>query len=191
VNSKDNKYRKWYDQIIDRARNRTLTGYVERHHIVPRSLGGTDDPGNLVNLTAREHLICHMLLPRFVEPSDKMWNAVWRMMNCNRYTTNARVYQIAKKQRSKAMSALLKGKTWEELYGVEGANTRRLINGDPYVRAKISAALKGITSSKKGKTYEEIYGPERSILIKEALSKRRKGYKQTPEHIAKRCRKRN
>ena len=57
----NNKYQKWYDQLIGRARNRTIEGYVERHHIVPKSLGGTNEKGNLVALTAREHWIAHML----------------------------------------------------------------------------------------------------------------------------------
>ena len=28
--------------------------YVEKHHIIPKSEGGTNDKDNLVNLTARE-----------------------------------------------------------------------------------------------------------------------------------------
>jgi len=59
-----NKYSRWYNNIIDRARSRTITGYRERHHIIPRSLGGNNSPHNLVDLTAREHFICHLLLTR-------------------------------------------------------------------------------------------------------------------------------
>jgi len=36
--------------------------YYEKHHIVPRSLGGTDHPSNLVMLTPKEHYIAHLLL---------------------------------------------------------------------------------------------------------------------------------
>ena len=39
-------------------------GYVERHHVVPRSMGGDDTASNLVWLTAREHFIAHWLLHR-------------------------------------------------------------------------------------------------------------------------------
>jgi hypothetical protein len=59
----NNKYKKWYDSIIDRAKNRVLSCYVERHHIIPKSCGGSNDKDNLVPLTAREHYIVHMLLP--------------------------------------------------------------------------------------------------------------------------------
>lgn len=45
--------------------------YFETHHIVPKSLGGTDDKNNLVNLTAREHYIAHLLLVKIAEMSGE------------------------------------------------------------------------------------------------------------------------
>ena len=45
------KYEIWYAQIIERARFRRLGHYKERHHIIPRSLGGGDDDDNLVDLS--------------------------------------------------------------------------------------------------------------------------------------------
>ena len=92
----NNKYQKWYDQLISRARTRTIEGYVERHHIVPKSLGGTDEESNLVKLTAREHVIAHMLLPRFVENKKPMWHALWCMVNTNGIKVNSRLYEQAK-----------------------------------------------------------------------------------------------
>ena len=59
-----NKYQKWYDSLIERARTRAIEGYVENHHIIPKCLGGSNDTSNLVKLTAREHLIAHLLLCR-------------------------------------------------------------------------------------------------------------------------------
>jgi hypothetical protein len=64
-------YKKVYDAIIEKRRNDPPLGYVERHHIVPRSLGGGDDPDNLVELTAREHFLCHWLLVKMCQPEDK------------------------------------------------------------------------------------------------------------------------
>jgi len=51
-----------YHNLISRARNRDLTGYCEIHHILPRCLGGLDDPANLVALTPEEHYLAHQLL---------------------------------------------------------------------------------------------------------------------------------
>jgi hypothetical protein len=61
----NNKYKTWHDNIITKAKNRTLEGYKEIHHILPRCLGGKDKKSNLVALTAKEHFIIHILLCKF------------------------------------------------------------------------------------------------------------------------------
>jgi hypothetical protein len=58
------KYERWYAQIIIRARDRKLDIYKEKHHILPRALGGEDDDDNLVDLTYREHFLVHWLLTK-------------------------------------------------------------------------------------------------------------------------------
>lgn len=62
----DNKYTKIYYIIIKRAqaRNHVKTrndGY-QKHHIIPKCIGGTDDVSNIVVLTYKEHRVCHCLL---------------------------------------------------------------------------------------------------------------------------------
>jgi beta-lactamase class D len=50
-----NKYTVWYYNIIARANQRVnLEVYVEKHHIIPKSLGGSNNSSNLVKLTAKE-----------------------------------------------------------------------------------------------------------------------------------------
>ena len=63
----NNKYKQWHDNIIAKAKKRTLSGYKEKHHILPRCLGGKDNKENLAVLTAREHFIVHMLLCKFTK----------------------------------------------------------------------------------------------------------------------------
>ena len=63
----DNKYTRIYFLIIDRARERLITEYVEKHHIIPKCLNGTNDKENIIRLTAREHFIVHRLLIRMVK----------------------------------------------------------------------------------------------------------------------------
>jgi hypothetical protein len=70
-----------YNQIITRAKNRVIEGYTERHHIIPRCMGGTNDKGNLVDLTAREHYICHKLLCEIHPTNKKLKYAYWAMCN--------------------------------------------------------------------------------------------------------------
>jgi len=52
-------YKRIHDQIIERAKSRILEGYKERHHIIPKCMGGNNEKDNLVYLTAREHFIIH------------------------------------------------------------------------------------------------------------------------------------
>lgn len=113
-----NKYNLWYANIVDRARCRTIDGYAEKHHVVPQSLGGSNDKDNLVDLTAKEHFICHWLLTKIYtgEAKAKMIYALNGMKRSNefaqRYETKitARVYENLKKQFSMVHSATMKGK---------------------------------------------------------------------------------
>ena len=74
-------YKKIYDQIINRAKTRIVSGYKERHHIIPRCMGGTDNLENLVELTAREHFMAHKLLCEIYPNNDKLQYALWMMSN--------------------------------------------------------------------------------------------------------------
>lgn len=56
-----------YNNIINNAKFRGLDkkmlhGYFEKHHIIPKCLGGKNKDTNYVLLTGREHVICHYLL---------------------------------------------------------------------------------------------------------------------------------
>ena len=62
-----NKYSKWYFNIIESRRQVQFNGYVEEHHIIPRSIGGLNESWNVVKLTAREHFICHLLLIKMIQ----------------------------------------------------------------------------------------------------------------------------
>lgn len=55
-------YKALYERLMFRASARTLVGYKEKHHIVPKCLGGSDDAENIAILTAREHYFAHQLL---------------------------------------------------------------------------------------------------------------------------------
>jgi hypothetical protein len=65
-------YQKIYDQIIKQAKTRKLDGYKEKHHIIPKCIGGLDTKENLVELTAREHFICHRLLCKIYPDNLKL-----------------------------------------------------------------------------------------------------------------------
>ena len=85
--------------------------YYEKHHILPKSLGGSNDETNLVKLTAREHFICHWLLVKMYKTGSierkKMLCAFWRMRQSStkspqRYL-NSRAYEKLRIEFSNAM----------------------------------------------------------------------------------------
>ena len=68
----NSKYTNWYFSIIETAKlKNNNVGYLERHHIIPKSFGGNDTKDNLVKLTAREHFICHLLLTKITTGSNR------------------------------------------------------------------------------------------------------------------------
>lgn len=102
----DNKYTRWYYNIITNAQLRILPVdiYIEKHHILPRSLGGTNIDNNLVKLTAREHFICHLLLTKMTtgQNKHKMSKALTMIMSIKcvgerrNYNINSRWYNHAR-----------------------------------------------------------------------------------------------
>lgn len=114
----NSKYYLYYQNIIAFRKQNIPTGYTEKHHILPRSLGGNDDKENLVYLTAREHYICHLLLTKIYEDDIKayfkMVKACVMMMfmkapNQQR-VYNSRMYEWVKIQFSKIQSISQTGK---------------------------------------------------------------------------------
>lgn len=110
-------YSKIYEQIVERARHRILNEYGEKHHIIPRCLGGTDDAGNVVKLTFREHFICHWLLCKIHSNNSKLHHAFSSMIrvsvkNKERYQVlTSRHFEIVKKRMAPFVGKWNKGKT--------------------------------------------------------------------------------
>ena len=106
----NNKYTTWYNSLINKAKDRTITGYTEKHHIVPSSLGGTNDNNNIVKLTAREHFVCHLLLTKMTTGNAryKMNFALHMLSNANnigdgRYIPSSRMYDLARRLYKEAL----------------------------------------------------------------------------------------
>lgn len=169
-----NKYSQWYYNIITRAKSRILSIdiYTENHHIVPKSLGGSNAKDNLVKLTAREHFICHLLLPKFTLGKDQisMLHAAWRMCcksnkgnNKRDYRITSSIYELLRKQRVDHLKTLT-----GELSPNFGRKTGRVSKDfTPEWRAKIAFSRKGKSSWNKG--------IERTWQVKDSVSKANKG----------------
>lgn len=107
-------YKKIHDTLInyckttksmDRLKNRSpddqrlscVSLYVEVHHVIPRSLGGTNDEVNLVELLPEEHIFIHMLRYKiFGEREDML--AVRFMLNGYTFNGRKRVSKVLNKK---------------------------------------------------------------------------------------------
>ena len=144
-----NKYTQCYYNIVNRAKSRVLNGYSEIHHVLPKSLGGTDDPNNLVKLTAREHYICHLLLPKMTSgvSYQKMVYAYTIMSGRRLY--NSKKYNFYRTEYAKINSELRSG----EGNGMFGANRKGEKNTffgrkhSDETKRKISEKKKGVSIS--------------------------------------------
>lgn len=123
-----NKYTKYYFLIINNSKNRTKQ-YSEKHHIIPRSFGGTDDSENLVDLTPREHFICHMLLTKMVEKDSPEWHkmvkavTMFKMSPSDKYDRyiNSRLYETIRQDFMISMSVAQSGEKNSQ-YGTQWIN---------------------------------------------------------------------
>lgn len=163
-----NKYEKWYKNITESAKTRIISDYTETHHILPKSLGGSDNSENLTSLTAREHFICHWLLTKIYSEGEAHWKMInaFRMMRAEnpkqkRYSTKitARVYANLKEEYSKLQSQRYIGEN-NPMYGdkfyrsEEGYRKHKeAISGDKN-GAKRPETKKKIAETKIGKKRE-------------------------------------
>ncbi len=73
-------YNKIYTDLIEKSRHRTIIGYGEQHHIIPRCLNGSDDKTNLASLTPEEHYVAHQLLVKLYPDNHKLAKAAAMMI---------------------------------------------------------------------------------------------------------------
>lgn len=179
----DNKYSKWYFRIIDsaiaRGWNRKNTDiYLERHHYVPKSFGGSET----VYLTAKEHFICHLLLPKMVQSKDKikMSFALHRLINGNNknYCKSSILYESIRKQNSEASSERSK-RWWNSLTENERSIMRSGSKNSRYgiIIKGTETALK-IGKANKGKlsgNNHPLWNKQHTEESKKKVSENRKG----------------
>jgi hypothetical protein len=141
-------YKNIYENFIKSRKDKIFldTEYCEIHHILPRSLGGTNDLENLIKLNARDHYFAHMLLARFAGPKMKL-ALLWFIAGTNKFGGGVKHYPNSSKigkireDASIARSILMTGRIISEEH-----------------RQKISKSSKGRIPWNKGKIlFDEKY----------------------------------
>lgn len=152
-------YQNIYNQLITRGQSRVIDGYSERHHIIPRCMGGKDDTLNLVNLTPEEHYVAHQLLIRIYPNNHKLIYAA-KMMTIGATThkrKSNKLYSWLRQRFADAISIdntgkILSKETREKISKANVGNSKHL--GKSHTQEskdKISNKKKGVIPSNEAK----------------------------------------
>ena len=190
-------YKKIYNKLCNRGQIREVieNEYYERHHIIPKCMGGTDDETNITTLTAREHFIAHLLLLRIYPNEDGIVYSAWVMTNKKipgtkrTYNVSSRQYERLKNEWSIRISECRKGTTHTD-------ETKRKISeaSSNRWRTKRQEIIKSMTGvSKPPRTQEHLENLSKALMgisrgempqeHKNKISKSLKGYEKTNEHL--------
>lgn len=169
----DNKYTKYYRAIISRAASISRSKkseYFEAHHVVPKSLGGTNSKTNLVLLTGREHFLCHFLLTKMFQRQSnnhkRMLHAFMLLKGSNSHQQryiNSRLYENIKRDYAQIRSKARKGKTLSAEHRKKISETLKGHTVSNETRALISAKAK----TRKRKPFSDEYKARHSATMKQ------------------------
>jgi hypothetical protein len=161
-----NKYSRWYEQLIAKARDREpIIGYTEKHHVIPNCFIKNKD---VVTLTAREHYIAHLLLWK-MSMSKKHHNQMTMALNVmvngsghekqhRSYIVNSRLYETHRKDFSAYMSKIQTGdgNTFKgKKHTPESLEKMRAWQRDPIVKQQQRERVLGEKNHFFGKRHSE------------------------------------
>jgi hypothetical protein len=152
-----------YLRFIDALKNQSIDGYSEKHHIIPRSMGGGDELSNIIVLTLRQHYIAHWMLWKTY--GGKMAVAFDYMNGIKKYgyrltgrTIKLLSEDVSKRRSERPVSDATKEKQRQAKLGrklspehiekVRLASTGRFVSED--TKRKVSEAKKGISTRGTG-----------------------------------------
>lgn len=154
-------YQKVYDQLITKHGSvKKPNTYSERHHIIPKCLGGGDKKSNLIYLSAEAHFVAHQLLVKLNPGHHGLMEAVvWMSVHPSGKRCNNRLYSWIRKTYSIVNSERVK--LWHK------NNPSRHPMKNPETRMKISGENNWMTSE-KGKLFFSTNNPmkNKDIAVK-------------------------
>lgn len=183
----ENKYFKCYYSIINRAKSRVINGYKERHHIIPKSLGGSNSKANLVDLTPREHFICHLLLTKMTEGKERKsmifaLNALSNLENNYQMRYKSRAYDFSRKLFASAQSSIMSG-SGNPMFGKTHSDESKKKMSDSHKGNRPWNAGKVLSESHREKISKSVsgeknfmFGKSHSEESKNKISNKNKGH---------------
>jgi rubrerythrin len=201
-------YQKIYDSIIEKARSEDRVKvkkdnanyvYYERHHIIPKCLGGGDEEENLVLLTAREHFICHKLLTYIFPNKRKIATAFHYMIfGKGHYNVSNRDYSYARELISLIpMSEETRKKIGEAIKKIKrkpvSDRTKELLRIINTGKTHTEETKKKMSSLRKGKEKSKLHKQRIGLSHigikpdKESLRKNSESNKNSKKYICEHC----
>lgn len=165
------RYIRIYNKIVEhRLSNIPENTYTEKHHIIPKCLGGNNNQDNLVTVTSKEHYILHHLLTKIYPDNKKLARALQQLktrLNIekfkNPYSCIRKCEYIAplhSEETRRKMSLSLTGKK-HPMFGKTHSKETKL---------KMSLVKIGENNPMHGKT-SPMYGKNHSEDTKQKISK--------------------
>ena len=139
--------------------------YTEKHHIIPVSMNGTDEPDNIIELTLREHYIAHLMLLMAYQNSSMYF--AYLMMSSTRDNSlkmNSRTYEMLKSKFRYYRSDRMKGEL-NPMYGKKGSFAGK--NHTDESKQKMSAIKKLTTQKENNGFYGKKHNNTTLALLKE------------------------
>lgn len=188
-------YKRIYDNLTGRGKIRPYQkGVHEKHHILPRSLGGGDDVENISYLTPREHFLCHLMLVKFTSGDDKkkMAWALHRMSHSKGRTLTSTEYEMARNEHIRNVSQPKSEETRKRMCGKKSADHTEKIRVAALNNSKINELVKDpLFQDKRVRALKDAYpegvfkGRNHSEETKDKIRAIRLGSQSSPETKAK------
>ena len=189
----DNIYSARYLRVIDKAKRGrwdNYSGYMEKHHIIPVSMGGGNNKQNIVKLPGSLHYSAHYWLMKAFDNHTKEGRsmiAAFRKMNMARSYQDRpmkpKLYEEMRRRASEAGS----GRKMSEENKKKLMEARRKKGYPASMREKISASRAGkpLTEAHRKKISEAMKGRKDSPETKEKRAQHHRGAKRSEETRAR------
>lgn len=116
---------------MQRAKSRILETYSERHHVIPKCIGGSNKQENLVKLKPEEHYIAHQLLVKIYPSEPKLVYAMHIMS-----TQNNKRYGWIKRKHAKMLSSTRSGSN-HPMFGKPGTMLGRIHTEEAHKKMRV------------------------------------------------------
>jgi len=139
-----------------------------RHHIIPRYMGGTDDPSNLVKLTVKEHAAAHKKLwEEYGDIRDKLaWQGLLGI--------------VSKEEIVSKLTNNAKGSKW--YYNPENSNERKMIKPTQEIPEGWLPG-RGNNTWTKNRDYKNVSAEHREKTSKSMKKAWEKGFHRDQSHM--------